>query len=77
VNATYSNITLDTERGFSGAITQPRTQSVFSSNIAVPVLAASRWAARTQARDQIEVATLSTADVRTDIAVATGIPISV
>ena len=37
----------------------------------MPVLAAARWAATTQARDQIEIANLSTADVRTDIAVAT------
>ena len=37
----------------------------------MPVLAASRWAATTQARDQVEIANLSTADVRTNIAVAT------
>jgi len=71
VNATFSNVVVDTERGFNGAITQPRSQSAFSANLAVPVLAASRWAARNQARDQIEIANLSTADVRTNIAVAT------
>ena len=71
VNATFSNVVVDTERGFNGAITQPRSQSAFSANLAVPVLAASRWAATTQARDQIEIANLATADVRTNIAVAT------
>ena len=71
MNATFSNVVVDTERGFNGAITQPRSQSAFSANLAVPVLAASRWAATTQARDQIEIANLSTADVRTEIAVAT------
>jgi outer membrane protein len=71
VNATFSNVVVDTERGFNGAITQPRSQSAFSASLAVPVLAASRWAATTQARDQIEIANLTTADVRTEIAVAT------
>ncbi len=71
LNATFSNVVVDTERGFGGAITQPRSQSAFSANVGVPVLAASRWAATTQARDQIEIANLSTAEVRTDIAVAT------
>ena len=65
VNATFSNVVVDTERGFDGAITQPRSQSTLSANLRVPVLAASRWAATTQARDQIDIANLSTADVRT------------
>ena len=71
VNATFSNVVVDTERGFNGAITQPRSQSAFSATLGVPVLALSQWAATTQARDQIEIANLSTADVRTEIAVAT------
>ena len=71
VNATFSNVVIDSERGFEGAITQPQSQSAFSANVAMPILAASRWAATTQARDQIEIANLSTADVRTNIAVAT------
>jgi multidrug efflux system outer membrane protein len=71
VNASYSNVVINEERGFSGVVAVPRSQSTFSANFGVPVLAMSRWAATTQARDQIEIANLSTADVRTDIAVAT------
>jgi outer membrane protein len=71
VNATFTNAIVDTERRFDDIVTQPRSQSTISANFAVPVLAASRWAARTQARDQVEIATLSTSDVRTEIAVAT------
>ena len=50
---------------------QPRTQATLSAQLGMPVLAASRWAATAQARDQVEIANLSTADVRTNIAVAT------
>ena len=72
VSATFNNVVVvDTERGFNGAITQPRSQSAFSANVGMPILAMSRWAATNQARDQIEIANLSTTDVRTDIAVAT------
>lgn len=71
VSATFNNVIVDTERGFNGAITQPRSQAAFSASVGMPVLAMSGWAATTQARDQIEIANLSTAEVRTDIAVAT------
>lgn len=64
--------TLDNARGFSGNITQPRTQTVFAGQASYPVLAASRWAAATQARDQVNIAQLSAADVRRQIATATG-----
>src|SRR5688500_1229508 len=60
-----------TERRFDDVITSPRTQGTFSAQLGMPVLAASRWAAAAQARDQVEIAFLSTADVRTEIAVAT------
>jgi outer membrane protein len=72
VSAAFSNVVVDSERGFNGAITQPRSQSTLSGNLSMPVLAPARWAATAQARDQIEVANLSTADVRRQIAVATG-----
>ena len=71
VSATFNHVLVDAERGFEGTITLPRSQATFSASVAMPVLALSRWAATTQARDQIEIANLSTADVRTDIAVAT------
>ena len=60
-----------TERRFDDVVTSPRTQATLSAQFGMPVLAASRWAATAQARDQVEIANLSTADVRTNIAVAT------
>jgi outer membrane protein TolC len=71
VNATVSNAVVDTERAFGGATIQPRSQTTFSADLSMPVLAASRWAAAAQARDQVSVAELSTADVRQQIALAT------
>jgi outer membrane protein TolC len=71
VNAVFLNTMVDSERGFDGIITQPRDQATLSANLAMPVLAPARWAARAQARDQIEVAGLNTADVRKQIGVST------
>lgn len=62
---------LDSERGFDDFVTQPRTQTLFSASVAYPVLAASRWAARTQADDQVRVAQYGAEEVRRQIAVAT------
>jgi outer membrane protein TolC len=66
-----STTILDSERGFDDLVTQPRTQSVFSAGVSYPVLAASRWALRAQAEDQIRVATLGVTETRRQIAVAT------
>ena len=71
VTANISSLVNSTERRFDDVVTSPRTQATISAQLGVPVLAASRWAATTQARDQVEIANLSTADVRTNIAVAT------
>lgn len=70
VGLAVANTTLDTARGFDGLVTQPQNQFAFSATASVPVLAAARWAAVTQSKDQIEVARLSTADVRQQIAVS-------
>lgn len=69
--ANLTSLVNSTERRFDDVITSPRTQGTLSAQVGVPVLAASRWAATAQARDQIEVANLSAVEVRTDIAVAT------
>lgn len=61
---------LDNERGFDEFVVQPQVQSVFGASLSYPVIAASRWAARTQAEDQVRVARLSVADVRRQIAIA-------
>ncbi len=71
VSAVFSNTAVDRARGFNGIITQPRDQATLSANLSVPVLAPVRWAAASQARDQIEVAGFSTADVRKQIGVST------
>ena len=71
VNANFTNVVVDTERRFDDVVTTPRSQATFSASLGMPILAASRWAATAQARDQVEIAGLSTADVRTQIAVAT------
>ena len=70
VNARISNVTVDTPQGFEAGITQPRSQVTFSGSVSVPVLAPARWAATTQARDQIDVATRAVAEVRQQVAVA-------
>ena len=71
VTANLSSLVNSTERRFDDVVTSPRTQATVSAQLGVPVLAASRWAATAQARDQVEIANLSTDEVRTDIAVAT------
>ena len=71
VGATFSNVVVNTERRFDDVVTTPRSQAAIAASLAMPVLAPARWAATTQARDQVEIANLSTADVRTQIAVAT------
>lgn len=70
VSASFSNVLLDSGRGFDNLIVQPRSQSTTAANVSMPVLAASRWAAATQARDQIDIATLSATDVRKQFGVA-------
>ena len=70
VSASLTNVTLDNARGFSGGVFQPQNQSTIGVDLGVPVLAASRWAATNQARDQVDVARLSATDVRRQIAVA-------
>jgi outer membrane protein TolC len=70
-SAVLLNTLIDTERGQNGVVTQPRDQVSLSANVNVPVLALSRWAAAAQAKEQIEVANLGTADFRRQIGVAT------
>ncbi len=72
VNASFTGIVNSTERKFDDVVTSPRMQGTIAASASMPVLAAAAWAARNQAKDQMEVANLSSADVRTNIAVATG-----
>ena len=61
---------LDNERGFSGNVVQPRTQLTLGGTVDVPVLAASQWAARTHAADQVAIAKINVADIRRQVGVA-------
>jgi multidrug efflux system outer membrane protein len=70
LSGNVSNTVLNSAQGFGGAVVQPRDQVFFNANLSAPVLAASQWAAASQARDQIEVARLSSSDVRRQIAAA-------
>jgi outer membrane protein TolC len=59
---------LDAARGFAGNITQPQKQATFNATMSYPLLAASRWAAARQAADQVEIARISSEEVRRDVA---------
>jgi outer membrane protein TolC len=67
--ASVTTTILDAERGFSGNIVQPQTQTGFAAAVGTPVIAAAAWAARTQAADQVEVARLSVEETRRQVAI--------
>ncbi len=70
VTTTVTNATLDSARSFASGTIQPQNQTTISGSASFPVLAASRWAAVQQARDQIEVAQAGVAEVKQQIVVA-------
>lgn len=72
ISATATSVTLDREVGFDDRVTQPRTQVTFGATASMPVLAPARWAAKAQARDQIEVAELSVQEAQRQVAIAAG-----
>jgi outer membrane protein TolC len=63
-----STTILDAARGFGGNITQPRTQSSFAGTASYAFLNAQRWAAKTQAGDQVGIAKISSEEVRRQVA---------
>ena len=69
LTATAVNATLDKAVEFDGGqIIQPRNQWTFSAALTAPILAASQWAATSQAKDRIELARLAGADARRQVA---------
>ena len=70
VTGSITNTTLDKELAFDAGVVQPRNQWVFGISASVPVLAAAQWAANAQAKDRLEVARLSSADTRRQVAVS-------
>ena len=73
ITAGVSSLVNSTERRFDDVVTSPQTQATLSAQVGMPVLSPSRWAAKAQAQDQVEIANLSTADARTQIAVSTAL----
>src|SRR5262249_21466884 len=63
-----SNTILDAARGFNGTITQPRVQSVFNAKLSYAFLAATRWAEKNQAADQVSIARISAEETRRQVA---------
>jgi outer membrane protein TolC len=61
----------DDARGFDDVVVQPKEQLSFGGTVSVPVLAAAKWAARTQAADRVAIARLEAAEVRRQVSVAT------
>jgi outer membrane protein TolC len=59
---------LDAARGFDGNVTQPRVQSAFNATLSYPLLAATRWAAKNQAADQVAIARVSAEETRRQVA---------
>ena len=68
VSAGFRNVTLDGSRGFEGTTTQPRNQVLLGANISYQF---GNTYGVNQARDQVEVATLSVVEVRQQIAIGT------
>lgn len=71
VSGTVSSVTVDREVSFNGDVSQPQTQVTLGVSASMPILAPARWAAVTQAKDQIGVAQLSVAETRRQISIAT------
>jgi outer membrane protein TolC len=70
LGGTVTATTLDSERGFDDLVTQPRTQIISDMALSFPVLAAARWAARTQAADRVDIARIGLDETRRQIAIA-------
>lgn len=71
VEAYAAETVLDSERGADNIVFQPKDQLSLGGTLTVPVLAASRWAAKTQAADRVEIARLAAAEVRRQVSVST------
>jgi outer membrane protein TolC len=73
VTGNVGTTVLDAARGFDNNITQPRTQTFFNATVSYPLLAASRWAERAQAADQVRVATFSAEETRQQVALTAAV----
>ena len=70
VNGTIQTTTLNTSVEFDGSTVTPQSQINGSLTIQMPIVAAAEWARRTQARDNRNIADLSAAETRRQIALS-------
>jgi outer membrane protein len=69
--ASVSDATVNSSVQFQGVTIAPRSQVTVTGDISMAIFSPARWAAVAQAMDQVDVAKISTADVRRQVAVAT------
>jgi outer membrane protein TolC len=72
VDATISTNVIDPVAQFSGASINPRTQTVTSAGVSVPLLMPVRWAERNQAEDEVLVSVRAADEARRAVAIAAG-----
>lgn len=72
VEAAFSTNVIDPVARFSGASINPRTQTVTSASVSVPLLSPVRWAERHQAEDGVLVSRREEEEARRAVAVAAG-----
>ena len=71
VNGNLSTTTVNRSIEFEGTTVSPRNQVTAALDVRMPLLAPARWARRAQAEDARDIAGLSAADARRQIALAT------
>jgi len=72
VDATFSANVIDPVTQFSGTSINPRTQTVTSAGLSVPLLTPVRWAERNQAEDEVFVSLRAADEARRAVAIAAG-----
>jgi outer membrane protein TolC len=72
VDATFSTNVIDPVTQFSGSSINPRTQTVTSAGVSVPLLTPVRWAERNQAEDEVLVSVRTADEARRAVAMAAG-----
>src|SRR6185503_2325337 len=72
VDATFSTNVIDPVTQFSGTSINPRTQTVTSAGLSVPLFMPVRWAERNQAEDNVLVSVRAADEARRAVAIAAG-----
>ncbi|MBI4265621.1 MAG: TolC family protein [Acidobacteria bacterium] len=72
VNATFTTNVIDPVTRFAGSSINPRTQTLSSGAVSVPLLTPVSWAERSQAADQVLVSQRAADEARRAVAVAAG-----